>query len=62
MAKAVIDMTSGKHSVLMPKIPEMNVFWQHMNPLLVDTYKGKIKKEDYPEALDKLVKDITPAK
>ncbi|WP_187984623.1 extracellular solute-binding protein, partial [Listeria monocytogenes] len=62
VAKAVIDMTSGKHSVLMPKIPEMNVFWQHMNPLLVDTYKGKIKKEDYPEALDKLVKDITPAK
>lgn len=33
-----------------------------MNPLLVDTYKGKIKKADYPEALDKLVKDITPAK
>lgn len=62
VAKAVIAMTSENHSVLMPKIPEMNVFWQHMNPLLVDTYKGKIKEADYPDALDKLVKDITPAK
>ncbi|MBC1648561.1 sugar ABC transporter substrate-binding protein, partial [Listeria welshimeri] len=59
---AVIAMTSENHSALMPKIPEMNVFWQHMNPLLVDTYKGKIKEADYPDALDKLVKDITPAK
>lgn len=29
-----------------------------MNLLLVDIYKGKIKKEDYLEVFDKLVKDI----
>ncbi|MGM0238096.1 extracellular solute-binding protein [Enterococcus sp. AZ103] len=62
VAEAVIEMTTEEHSVLMPKIPEMNVFWQHMNSLLVDAYKGKIPQTDFPKSLDKLVDEITPEK
>lgn len=60
VAKSVVQMTTGDHSTLMPKIPEMNVFWQHMNSLLVDAYKGNISPAEFPHALDKLVKAITP--
>lgn len=62
VARVVVRMTTKEHSVLMPKIPEMNVFWQHMNSLLADAYKGKIPQEDFPKSLDKLVNEITPEK
>ena len=62
VAKAVIDMTTEKHSVLMPEIPEMNVFWQHMNAILVDAYNGKIPPAQYQATLNKLVQNVTPSK
>ncbi|ERL63661.1 extracellular solute-binding protein [Schleiferilactobacillus shenzhenensis] len=62
VAKAVIAMTTAKHSVLMPEIPEMNVFWQHMNAVLVDVYNGKIQPAQYQATLDKFVHDVTPQK
>ncbi|MDT3394734.1 MAG: extracellular solute-binding protein [Bacillota bacterium] len=60
VAQTVVEMTTARHSVLMPKIPEMNVFWQHMNSVLVDAYKGKIKQKDFSKSLDKLVDEVTP--
>ena len=56
---AVIEMSDSEHSVVMPKLPEMNTFWPAMDALINDTYKGSIKEDQYMDKLDKLVSDIS---
>lgn len=59
IAITVIAMSTSEHSVVMPKIPEMSVFWPNMNALLNDAYKGKIPENEINKKLDKLVEDIS---
>ncbi|MCP8857982.1 extracellular solute-binding protein [Latilactobacillus fuchuensis] len=57
VAKSVMEMSDTKHSVVMPKLPEMTTFWPPMDSLINDVYKGKIKSTQYQEKLDKFVTD-----
>lgn len=59
VAKAVMQMSTTDHSVVMPKLPEMNSFWPAMDALINDTYKGNIKESQYQDKLDKLVSDMS---
>ena len=59
VAKAVLAMSDEAHSVVMPKLPEMVSFWPAMDALINDTYKGKIKPDQYQAKLDKFVEDIS---
>lgn len=59
VAKAVMEMSDTDHSVVMPKLPEMNSFWPAMDALINDTYKGNIKESQYQDKLDKLVSDMS---
>lgn len=61
VAKAVTEMSDEEHSVVMPKIPEIVSFFPPMDALINDTYKGKIKEDNYQEKLDKLVDDTKQA-
>lgn len=59
VAKAVMEMATPEHSVVMPKLPEMVSFWPPMDALINDTYKGKISSDQYQEKLDKFVADTS---
>ena len=56
VADAVIEMSKPGNSVLMPKLPQMSVFWNDVPPLINGVYDGKIKPSQYKEQLDKLAK------
>lgn len=59
VAKAVMFMAQPTNSVLMPKLPQMAVFWNDTAPLLSGVYDGKIKSNAYLTQLKKLDKRIS---
>lgn len=59
LSSAVITMSQDSHSVVMPKLPEMVTFWGPVDALINDTYKGKVKPDQYQSKLDKLVADTS---
>lgn len=58
-ATTVIQMAKPEKSVVMPKIPEMVTFWPPADALIIDTYNGKIEKENMKTKLDKLAEDLS---
>jgi arabinogalactan oligomer/maltooligosaccharide transport system substrate-binding protein len=59
LASVVIQMAKSEHSVVMPKIPEMVTFWPPADALIIDSYNGKIAKEDMMAKLEQLVEDTS---
>jgi arabinogalactan oligomer / maltooligosaccharide transport system substrate-binding protein len=58
-ATTVIQMAKPENSVVMPKIPEIVTFWPPADALIIDTYNGKIAKENMKTKLDQLAEDIS---
>lgn len=56
VADAVIEMSKPGNSVLMPKLPQMSVFWNDVPPLVNGAYDGKVKPAQYKAQLAKLAK------
>lgn len=59
LATVVIEMAKPEKSVVMPKIPEMVTFWPPADALIIDSYNGKIAKEDMMAKLNQLVEDTS---
>lgn len=53
IAKSVMIMAQPGHSVIMPKIPQMLIFWNNANALVSGAYDGKIKPSQYKTELTK---------
>ena len=56
---AVMTMSQPSHSVIMPKLPQITVFWNESAPLLSGVYDHKVKPDQYRAKLAKLQKDIS---
>ena len=59
VADAVMTMSQPSHSVIMPKLPQITVFWNESAPLLSGVYDHKVKPDQYRAKLAKLQKDIS---
>lgn len=59
VAVAVNTMSKSDHSTLMPKMPQMNVFWNQAAPLINGAYTGSIKPDQYTTKLDTFVKAVS---
>lgn len=54
-----MTMSQPSHSVIMPKLPQITVFWNESAPLLSGVYDHKVKPDQYKAKLAKLQKDIS---
>ena len=57
LAQAVLQQ--AKSATVMPKLPEMAIFWNDATTLIPDTYNGKIKPADYSSTLKNFVNQIS---
>ncbi|MBI1693858.1 sugar ABC transporter, sugar-binding protein [Lactobacillus crispatus] len=59
IAKSVMTMAQPDHSTIMPKLPQMLIFWDNANALVSGAYDGKIKPAQYKPQLTKFEKTIS---
>lgn len=59
IAKSVIKMAQPGYSTIMPKLPQMLIFWDNANALVSGAYDGKIKPAQYKPQLAKFEKTIS---
>lgn len=59
IASTISIMSQNNYSVVMPKIPEIGSFWNPINAVINDAYKGKLSSSEMQAKMDELVKDVS---